>query len=98
MCQSTNFKGIASILADSVSNLRTVGIYHDLDFKDNLQELGTPFEPLPPVEQSSHTPVEVHETFIIPDIENLLQNCDAQNILPAIQSEESKLSLKNVSL
>ena len=49
-------KGIAYILADSVSRLRAVGLYHDLNFEDGQQEPGTPFEPLAPVEQSTHTP------------------------------------------
>ena len=92
-----HIKGIASILADSVSRLRAVGLYHDLHFKDNLQELGTPFEPLPPVEKTTLKPVEVHEIFITPNIENITQNYNAQNNLPAIQSEESKLYLDNAS-
>ena len=92
-----HIKGIANILAGSVSRLRAVGFYHDLDFKDNLQELRTPFEPLHFSEQSTRTPIEVHEIFIKLDIENLVQNCDAQNNLPAIQSEESKLSLDSTS-
>ena len=41
-----HIKGIANILADSVSRLRAVGLYHNLDFKDNFQELKTPFESL----------------------------------------------------
>ena len=88
-----HIKGIANILADSVSRLRAVGLYDDLDFKDNLQELGTPFEPLALVEQSTHTPIEVHNIFIKPDIENLTHNYDAQHNIPAIESEESRLSL-----
>ena len=58
-----HIKGIANILADSVSILRAVGLYHDPECKDNLQELGKPFEPLPSVEQSIHTPKEVHKSF-----------------------------------
>ena len=29
-----HIKGIANILADSVSRLRAVGLYHDLDFQN----------------------------------------------------------------
>ena len=76
-----HIKGRANILADSVSG--AVGLYHDLDFKDSQQELRTPFEPLPPVEPSTHTPIEVYEIVIKPDIENLTHNYDTQNTLPA---------------
>ena len=86
-----HIKGIANILADSVSILRAVGLYHNLELIDNLQELGKVFEPLPPVEQSTHTPIDIHKIFIKPNIENLIQNYDTQNNLLAIQSEESKL-------
>ena len=64
---------------------------------DNLQELRKPFEPLPPIEQSTHTPIDIHEIFIKPNLENLMQNYDIQNNLSAIQSEESKLFLDNAS-
>ena len=80
-----------------MSRLRAVGLYHDLDFKDGQQELGTPFEPLPSVKQSTHTSIEVQDIFIKPDIENLVQNYDTQNTLPVTQPEESKLSLDNAS-
>ena len=79
----------------SVSRLRAVGLYHDLELTDNLQEVGKPFEPLPRIWQSTHTPTDIQEFFIKPDIENLIQNYDTHNSLPAIQSEESKLSLDN---
>ena len=69
-----HIKGIANTLANSVSRFGAVGLYHDFDFKDGHQELRTPFEPLPPFEQSTHTPIKVPEFFIIPDIENLTQN------------------------
>ena len=72
--------------------LRATGLYHSLGFEDDLHELRTPFEPLPPVEQSTHTPIEVHKIVIKPDIENLMQNYNAQNNLAAAQPEESKLS------
>ena len=58
---------MANILADSVSRLRAAGLYHDLDFKDGKQEIRTLFEPLTPVEQSTHTPIEVHQFFIKPE-------------------------------
>ena len=32
-----HIKGIANILADSVSRLRAIGLYYDLDFKDGQQ-------------------------------------------------------------
>ena len=57
-----HIKGTANIL--SLSRLRAVGLYHDLDFKNGQQELGTPFEPLPPVEQSTHKPIEVQEILL----------------------------------
>ena len=40
-------KGIANILADSVSRHKAVRIYHDLDFQKSEPDFGTPFEPLP---------------------------------------------------
>ena len=52
-------KGIANILADSVSGLKAVGLYYNLDFQHSWPELGTPFEPLPPIEQATHTPIPV---------------------------------------
>ena len=90
-----HIKGIANILADSVSRLRAVGLYHDLNFNNGQQELGTPFEPLHPGDQLTHTPMEVQEIFIEPSIENLMQNYDTQKTLPVTQIEESKLSLYN---
>ena len=38
-----HIKGIANVLADSVSRLRAVGLYHDLDSKDCQQEFSSPF-------------------------------------------------------
>ena len=43
-----HIKGIANILADSVSRIKAVELYHDLDFLHSQPELGTSFEPLPP--------------------------------------------------
>ena len=40
-----HIKGIANIFAESVSRLKAVGIYHDIDSNDHPQELSTPFEP-----------------------------------------------------
>ena len=68
---------------------------YNLDFKYGQQELGTPFEPLPLVEQSTHIPIEVHEIFIKPNLENLAQNYNTLKTLPVTQTEESKLSLDN---
>ena len=71
-----HLKGMADVLADSVSRLKAVGIYHDIDWDDYQQEFSTPFEPLLPVEQVTHTPLEVNEAFITPDIERLVQAYD----------------------
>ena len=38
------------------------------------QEFSSPFEPLPPVEQVTHMPIEVIEIFIAPDIEKPMHN------------------------
>ena len=37
-----HIKGIANVLADSVSRLRAVGLYHNLDPKDHQQEFSSP--------------------------------------------------------
>ena len=47
-----HIKGIANILADSVSRLKAVGLYHDLELQHNPPELSIPFEPLPPIDQA----------------------------------------------
>ena len=41
---------MANVLADSVSRLRAVSLYHDFDVKHHQQEFSVPFEPLSPVE------------------------------------------------
>ena len=46
-----HIKGIAYIPADSVSRLKSVDIYHDVDPDDYQQEFITPVESLPPVNQ-----------------------------------------------
>ena len=92
-----HFKEIASVLADSLSRLRAVGLYHDLDFNDHQQEFSALFELLPPVEPATHTPLEVNEIFIASNIEKLTQNYDAIYNLPTAETDEPKLSLENIS-
>ena len=58
-----HIKGITNILADSVSRFRAVGPYHDFEHIGNLQQLGKPFKLLPTVEQSTYTPIEIHNFF-----------------------------------
>ena len=53
--------------------------------------------PYPLLNSQPHTPIDIHEIFIKPVIENLTQNYDTQNNFPAIQLEESKLSLDKAS-
>ena len=50
-----HMKGIANVLIDSVLRLRVVGLYHDIDLKDNQQEFSAPYEPSPPFEPTIHT-------------------------------------------
>ena len=83
-----HIKGIANVLADSVSRLRAVGLYHDPDFKDHQQEFSGPFEPLPPVEPVTHVSLDVNEVFIAPNVEKLAQNYDASHDLPTTQTNE----------
>ena len=71
-----HIKGISNILAHSVSRLKAVDLYHDIDSSDHQQEFSTPFEPIPPVEPVTCTPIEVNEVFITPDIEGLAQMYD----------------------
>ena len=92
-----HIKGIASVLADSVSRLRALGLYYDLDFKDHTWEFSAPFEPLPPVESLAHAPLEVNEVFITPDVEKLVQNYDALHDLSIVQIDKAKISLENAS-
>ena len=68
-----------------------------LNVKTTYKSLEHYLNLLPPVEQSTHTPIEIHEIFIKPNIENFTQNSNAKNNVPVIQSEESKLSLDNAS-
>ena len=68
-----HIKGKANVLADSVSRLKAVGLYHDIHLKDHQQEFRMPFEPVPPAEPVTHMPLEVNEVFIAPDIERLMQ-------------------------
>ena len=91
-------KGTANVLADSVSRLRAVGLYHDIDLKDCQQEFSTPSEPLPPVEPTSHMLLEVNEVFIAPNIEKLSQTDDTLHELSTGQTiDDVKLSLENAS-
>ena len=53
-------------------------------------------EPLPPVEQSTQTPVEVNKIFVAPDIDNFMQNYDMLKLLPVTQADEARLFLDNV--
>ena len=92
-----HIKGIANVLADSVSRLRAVGLYHDLQSKDYQQEFSSPFKPLSPVKQSTHMPIEVIEIFIALDIEKLTQNYDALHDLLTAQMDKAELSLENAS-
>ena len=87
---------MANMLADSVLKFRAVGLYHDLDFKDGQQELGTLFEPLPPGEQSTHTPHRstwnLYQTWYRKPPAKLQYNKYLTSY-----TEESKLSLDNTS-
>ena len=74
-----------------------MGLYHDIDFNDHQQEFSTPFEPLPPAELATHMPLAVNEIFIALDIEKLMQNVNAFNGLPTVQTDEAKLSLEYAS-
>ena len=65
-----------------MSRLRAVGPYHILDFKDHQQEFSAPFMPFPPVEPTTHTPLEVNDVLITPDIEKHMQNYDPLHDLP----------------
>ena len=83
---------------DSVSRLKAIGCYHDLDLKDHQQEFSEPFEPLPPIVPVIHMPLEVNEIFIAPNIEKLMQTYDALHDLPTGQTNNDvKLSLENAS-
>ena len=59
-----HMKEIANVLADSVSRLKAVSLYHDIDFKDHQQEFSTPVDPLPPVEPVNHMQLEVNEFLL----------------------------------
>ena len=89
--QVQHIKGIANVPVDSMSRLRAVGFYRDLDFKDDQQEFSAPFEPM------THTPLEINEDFIASNIENLVQNYEALHDLPTAQTDKAKLSPENAS-
>ena len=64
--------------------------------KDYQQEFSTPFEPFSPVEPVNHTPLEVNEVFIAPDIERLMQTYDTfHDLHTALTNDDIKLSLEN---
>ena len=58
-----HFKGIANVLADSVSRLRAGGLYHDPKSKDHHQEFSLAYEPLSPIEQATCMPIQVNDIF-----------------------------------
>ena len=89
-----HIKGIVNVLADSVSRLRAAGLYHYLNSKDCQQKFSSPFEPLAPVKQVTHTPIEVNEIFIAPDIEYFVENHDSLDGVPTVQMDKAELSLK----
>ena len=89
-----HIKRIANVLVESVSILRTGGLYHDLDFKDHQQEFSTSFEPLPPVEQVTYMPIEVNEIFIVPDIEKLTQKYDTLHDVTNCTDRGSQIILR----
>ena len=43
----------------TVSRLKAVRLYHDLNSRDHQQEFSSPFEPLPPVEQMTHMAIQL---------------------------------------
>ena len=93
-----HIKGIANILADSVSRLKAVGLYHDIDWNDHQQEFSTPFETFPLVDPVTHMSLQVNEVFIAPDIEKLTQTYDTLHDLSTGQTNDDiKLSLENAS-
>ena len=80
-----------------MSRLRAIGLYHNLNSKDHQQKFSSPFEPLPPVEQVTHMPIEVNYIFIAPNIEKVTQNYNALHDLPTVQMEKADLSLETTS-
>ena len=56
-----HIKGIANVLVDPVSRLRAVDLYLDIESKDHQQELSSPFELLPSVEQVTHMKKKIHQ-------------------------------------
>ena len=77
--------------------LRAVGLYHDLNSKDLQQAFRSLVEPLPPVEQATHMPIQVNEIFIAPDIEILAENYVVLHDLPTLQMDTANLSVENIS-
>ena len=89
---------MANVPADSVSRLRAVGLYHDIDSKDQQHKFSAPFEPLIPDKAATHMLLEVNEVFIVPIIgKKLMQTYDTLHDLPTGQANDDiKLSLENV--
>ena len=93
-----HIKGIANVLANLVSRLKAVGLYHDIDLNDHQQEFSTPFEPLPPVELVTHTPFEVNDVLIAPDIERLRLIYNTLHNSTTVQTNDDiKLPWENAS-
>ena len=93
-----HIKGIANTLANLVSRLRAVGLYHDIDSEDYQQELSVQFELLLPVEPTTHTPLEVSEVLIAPNIKNFMPTYDELHDFSTGQNNGNvKLSLENMS-
>ena len=62
-----HIKEICNVVADSVSRLRAVSLNHDHNSNNHQQEFSLPFEPLPPVEQGTHIPIQVNEIIVSSD-------------------------------
>ena len=74
---------------------RAVGLYHDLELIQFTGAQKTIWTPIPCWKINPYSYIDFHEIFIKPDIENLTQNYDAQNNIPAIQLKKFKISLDN---
>ena len=75
----------------TVSRLKAVGLYRDLDFQQNQPDFGTPFELLPPIENAMHAPIAVHEI----SVESIEETLEKQVITP--QTEYPELSLEDIA-
>ena len=86
-----HIKGIANVLANSVSRIRAVGLYHDLDFKGHHNKFSAPFEPLLLIHPMTHTTLEIYEVYITSYIEKHMQNYDALHDLTNKQTDKAEL-------